>query len=125
MLKIHESLSPMDFMPYISYNDSVHVPEQLPEEEEEQTEEEEPEEETPEPQTPKPPVDLPEEIEGITDDSEVTIDGDIDQDENGADADPEVGPDGDDTATDDSTTDNSTESVDPDNPDGGDVIIEE
>lgn len=125
MLKIHESLSPMDFMPYISYNDSVHVPEQLPEEEEEQTEEEEPEEETLEPQTPKPPVDLPEEIEGITDDSEVTIDGDIDQDENGADADPEVGPDGDDTATDDSTTDNSTESVDPDNPDGGDVIIEE
>lgn len=57
MKKLHEDLEPIDFMPYINYNDSVHVSE--PEPKEEPIEIPEPEEE---PEEEEEPVDIPGEV---------------------------------------------------------------
>lgn len=57
MKTVHEDKEVLNFMPYVSYNDSVHVaePEEKPEKEPEKEPEEEPEE---------PPADLPEDVTG-------------------------------------------------------------
>ena len=54
MKKIHEGKEPLDFMPYVGYNDSIHVAE--PEQPEEDPEEPE------EPEKPEEPVDIPGEV---------------------------------------------------------------
>lgn len=79
MKKVHEDKEPLDFMPYVSYNDSIHVAEPEPEEPIEQPEEQPQKEpvEVPgevtqpeEPEEPEEPVEIP----GDTGtDSDVTI----------------------------------------------------
>ena len=54
MKKLHEDKESLDFMPYVSYNDSIHVAEPEPEEPTEEEPEEEPEEA---------PIDIPGEVE--------------------------------------------------------------
>ncbi len=51
MKKIHEGKEPLDFMPYVGYNDSIHV-----------AEPEQPEEDPEEPEEPEEPVDIPGEV---------------------------------------------------------------
>lgn len=69
MKKLHENKEPLDFMPYVSYNDSIHVAEPEPEEEPEQEPEEPPVDipgevtEPEEPAQPEDPVEIPGETE--------------------------------------------------------------
>ncbi|MDD7642053.1 MAG: PBP1A family penicillin-binding protein [bacterium] len=69
MKKLHENKEPLDFMPYVSYNDSIHVAEPEPEEEPEQEPEEPPVDipgevtEPEEPVQPEDPVEIPGETE--------------------------------------------------------------
>ena len=78
MKKIHEGKEPLDFMPYVGYNDSIHVAE--PEEPQEEPEEPaEPEE----PQEPEKPIDIPGEVDEPvtpdTPDEPVDIPGEVDE----------------------------------------------
>lgn len=78
MKKIHEGKEPLDFMPYVGYNDSIHVAE--PEEPQEEPEEpDEPEE----PQEPEKPIDIPGEVDEPvtpdTPDEPVDIPGEVDE----------------------------------------------
>lgn len=69
MKKLHENKEPLDFMPYVSYNDSIHIAEPEPEEEPEQEPEEPPVDipgevtEPEEPAQPEDPVEIPGETE--------------------------------------------------------------
>jgi membrane peptidoglycan carboxypeptidase len=104
MKKLHEGKEPLDFMPYVSYNDTNHVAEP----EEEEPEEEEPEEE---------PVDIPGEVtnEEPEEQQPVDIPGQVTEQPEEP-TEPDV-PDEPDTPTDDETEE-------PDESEEGDVVIE-
>ncbi len=117
MKKIHEGKEPLDFLPYISYNDSVHVVEEEPEEPQEQTDEPEEEldvtgevDETTE-QKPQDTVD----ISGEVDDSDSADSTDQTEESDDTDASQQT-----DTETDTEEADDSAASGDE-----GDVIIVE
>ena len=103
MKKLHEEKEPLDFMPYVSYNDSIHVAEPEPEE----VPEEEPEEE---------PVEVPGEVaepeEPTQPETPIEIPGDTDSDDTPEPEEPQV-------------PEEPTEPQEPEEPDEGegDVII--
>jgi membrane peptidoglycan carboxypeptidase len=110
MKTVHEGKEPLDFMPYVGYNDNVHVAEPDDSETEEPTETE--------------PVEIPGEIEE-PDNGTVDIPGQVPDDEPEAPAEPaepEAPVDSDGSG--DNSSDNSDNSDNTDNPDEGDVIIE-
>ena len=73
MKKLHEAKEPLDFMPYVSYNDSTHVAEPEPEE---------PTEEELQPEKPEAPVEIPGQVEEPEQpEAPVEIPGEVEQPE--------------------------------------------